>query len=108
MDALFLYLVSEVLSRSQSTRSNCSGKRRPRFPQRSEKHALRLVTQLLVLRVFGSGRTSPAIPELFAAARRRYAARAPPLMRISCVSIVLLLALNLVATSELPTAWDNG
>jgi hypothetical protein len=57
-------------------RSFVSRGRRPRFPQRSEKRALRLVTQLLVLRVFGSGQTWTAIPELFAAAQRRYAARA--------------------------------
>src|SRR2546423_14646935 len=32
----FMYLVSEVILQSQSMRSNCSGGRRPRFPQRSD------------------------------------------------------------------------
>src|SRR5436305_805304 len=51
---------------------NCSGGRRPRFPQRSEKRALRLVTQLLALRVFGSEPILLATPGPCVAVRKRY------------------------------------
>src|SRR5947207_8144811 len=68
----FMYLVSKVISRNQSMRSNCGGGRQPRFPQRSEKRALRLVTRLLVLRVFGLEPILSATPGPCVAVRKRY------------------------------------
>jgi hypothetical protein len=72
-------LIGTCFFRSRNAVTFARYERGPRLCLKEVKRAFRLLTQLQDLHVFGSQQIWLATPELFVAARRRYAAQACPL-----------------------------